>query len=224
MPRDPLYWSTQFKDIGALWFHNGHKDQPHAIVTSEKHSGGYFNGEVVFENAFLADQACSDLLLRLREEGLVCSGIDRVVGTAMGSITMAHEVAYHVATKNMRHCMTSYTEKRGSGPNKVLCFNRMPPHQNDRVLQVDDALSTGDTIEKGAQAIMSYGARLFPFVGVLVNRSGLRELNGRKIVSLIDHPIEMFPATDCPLCGMGSKAVRPKGRENWSQFVGDPHR
>lgn len=48
---------------------------------------------------------------------------------------------------------------------------------------------------------------------VLVNHTGLKEINGMKIISLIDKEMPMWQPNDCPLCKAGSIAVRPK--DNW---------
>jgi hypothetical protein len=51
-----------------------------------------------------------------------------------------------------------------------------------------------------------------------VNRSGLTEVNGMKIVALIDHPMPMWAPEECPLCPQGSEAIRAKG-ENWARLT-----
>ena len=59
---------------------------------------------------------------------------------------------------------------------------------------------------------------MFPFVAVLVNRSGLTEVGGKKIVALIDRPMPMWTPDECPLCKAGSEAIRAKGSENWARL------
>ena len=54
---------------------------------------------------------------------------------------------------------------------------------------------------------------------VLVNRSGMTELDGRKIIALIDHKMPIWTPDECPLCQQGSEAVRPKA--HWDQLTAD---
>lgn len=36
-------WIDRFKERDALWLHDGNVRRPHALLTSGKHSDGFFN-------------------------------------------------------------------------------------------------------------------------------------------------------------------------------------
>ena len=83
---------------------------------------------------------------------------------------------------------------------------------------VEDVLTTGGSVDLTAEAVTNAGGVVLPFVIILVNRSGLTEVNGKKIVALIDRPMPMWTPDECPLCKQGSEALRPKGTENWDRL------
>lgn len=82
------------------------------------------------------------------------------------------------------------------------------------VLLCEDVLTTGGSVDLTATAVTNAGGIVLPFLLVLVNRSGLTEAGGKKIVALIDRPMPMWTPEECPLCKEGSEAIRPK--DNWA--------
>ena len=171
------------------------------------------------EDPLLMDRACADLLKCLRRSGLDIERIDRVVGPAMGAITVAHDLARHISRKRLRPCMCAYTEKFTTADQaNNMFFKRTKLRPGESILLVEDVLTTGNSLELAAAAVTLQQGIVGPLVGVLVNRSGLEQLNDRKIIALIDHPMPMWKPEDCPLCKQGSDAIRPKGTENWARL------
>ena len=87
---------------------------------------------------------------------------------------------------------------------------------NQSILLCEDVLTTGGSVDLAATAVTNAGGIVLPFILVLVNRSGLTEANGKKIVALIDRPMPMWTPEECPLCKQGSEAIRPK--DNWMRL------
>lgn len=220
MIRDSDGWIDEYRTRGALWLHTGNPEQPHALLTSEKHSNGFFNSELVMEDPSLLSDACFDLVKLLAQRGLSLDGVDRVVGPAMGAITMAHEVSLHVGHARGYTCLRAYTEKETGDDGKVrMVFTRTAIRPDERILLVEDVLTTGESVDLAADAVVSANGIVLPFVAVLVNRSGLTEVNGKKIVALIDRPMPTWASQEaCPLCQEGSEAIRPKGTKNWARL------
>ena len=218
MTRDEAGWKAQFEKMGALWMHDGNPQRPHALLTSGEHSGGFFNGEQVMEDPFVLDEAAMDLMLSLVGAGLLTEGVDRVVGPAMGAITLAHDLCRHICYSSGRRCLRAYAEKIGEGKDKEMRFNRTAIRTDETVLLAEDVLTTGGSVELVAEAAAAKGGVVLPFVAVLVNRSGLQEVGGRKIVSLINRHMPNWLPADCPLCKQGSPAIKPKAADNWARL------
>jgi len=96
MIRSTEEWMEQYTLKGALWIHDGNRLRPHARLHSKKHSSGFFNSEPVLEIPSLLDEACYDLLHLLKKAGFSSDDVDRVVGPAMGAITLADNLARYV--------------------------------------------------------------------------------------------------------------------------------
>ncbi|MEK7551789.1 MAG: phosphoribosyltransferase family protein [Patescibacteria group bacterium] len=212
-------WARAYENKGALWFHDGIAKRPHALLTSGKHSNGFFNSELVMEDPILLDKAARALLNLLEQNGLRLFEVARVVGPAMGAITLAHDLARHISRERLSGlCLRAYTEKAAEGETKLMVFKKTTIRPLEKVLLVEDVLTTGGSVNLSATAVTDAGGIVLPFVAVLVNRSGLDEVDGKKIVALIDRPMPMWAPEECPLCTQGSEAIRPKGTENWARL------
>lgn len=205
-------WADIYRRCRALWIHDGNSLRPHALLSAGGHSDGFFNSKMVMQDPMLLDRAASDLL-----DGLVSTGFDidaphRVIGPAMGAITLAHDIARHIGQRRGRPCLCGYAEKTGDGKFE---FRRTPITDDELLLLVEDVLTSGRSVEYLLKAVPISSSTL-ESVGLLVNRSTLLEIRGKKLVSLIHHPMSNWPAEECPLCKQGSTAIRSKG--NWDQL------
>lgn len=213
-------WIGKYQEKDALWIHDGNPKRPHALLTSGKHSNGFFNSELVMEDSCLLDEACRDLVELLVLRGMHPGAVDRVVGPAMGAITLAHDISRHIslARSQVRSCLRAYTEKETAGARKTMVFRRTTIHPTELVLLVEDVLTTGESVELTEIAVAAANGYVFSLVAVLVNRSGRTQIGGKKIVALIDRPMPMWTPDECPLCKEGSEAIRPKGKDNWARL------
>ena len=215
MKRTMNGWIDKYKEMGALWIHSGNPKQPHALLTSGNHSDGFFNSGLVTADPLVLNEATMNLAEKLLDAGMlkfIFSKIHWVVGPAMGAITLAHDLARHFG------CLTAFTEKADGEGVKTMVLKRATLKPGECVLPAEDVLTTGGSVELTAKAIVDAGGQVFPFVAVLVNRSGLTEVGGKKIVALIDRPMPMWTPDECPLCKAGSEAIRAKGSENWARL------
>ena len=208
-------WTEIYRDCQALWTHDGNPKRPHALLSGGEHSGGIFNSELVMEYPGILDRAASDLIEKLCRAGFDIGTPDRVIGPAMGAITLAHDVARHIGRGRDNPCLRAYAEKQEDGS---FAFNRTSIGENEILLSVEDVLTSGESVGRMLMAVPNK-ANVLGFIGLLVNRSGLVKFGGRKLVALIDHPMPNWPADECPLCKQGSEAIRPKG--NWGRLNAD---
>jgi orotate phosphoribosyltransferase len=184
------------------------------------HSNGFFNSERVMEDPMLLDHAAQDLVALLQSELFPLAPLNRVVGPAMGAITLAHDLARNISiTRGGKPCLRGYAEKATVGNERRMEFGRAGPRTSELVLPCEDVLTTGGSVESMLDAVASAGALAVPFVLVLVNRSGLTSIAGHRIIALIERHLPIWKPNECPLCKEGSVALRPKGEENWKQLL-----
>lgn len=204
-------WIDHFTKVGALWIYDGEPcaERPHGEMTSGNHSNGFFNGSLVIRHPGLCEEACCELYLMLsRVSTIDRNEVHSVWGSAMGAITIAHEVA------SQFNIPFGFTEKDGD----QMIVKRFPVQKDEGILVVEDVMTTGGTTRKTIAALESAGANILPYILVLVNRSGMKEFEGRQIIALIDRELPLWQPDECPYCKVGSKALRPK--THWDELVG----
>ena len=218
MFRNMSEWIETFRSRKAIFLHDRNPDRPHPLLSGEDHSDSFFNSELVTQDPILMEEAVSDLVSLLHSTGCDLKRPDRVVGPAMGAIVLAHDIARHIGHLRTRRCLSSYTEKK---PDGVMRFGRTQITPGEIVLLCEDTVTRGKSLEKTAKAVEDAGGILMPYVMVLMNRSDLKEVGGRKILALADHPMPIWKPEQegCELCNLGSRAIRPKTPpENWQRL------
>jgi len=212
--RGDEYWASEFLRLRSLWIHNGDPTAPHALLASGKHSGGFFNAsKIVGEHPRLAFEAVACLCGGIIKNVDGFSKLNWIFGSANGATCIANNIGTFLNKS------AGFTERLGVGRFESMEVNkRFNIKKDDDVLMVDDVLITGGKTLKSIDALERKGATVLPFIIVLVNRSGMISLEGRKIISLIDKEMPIWEPDECSLCEQGSEAVRPK--ENWNKLVG----
>ncbi len=123
-----------------------------------------------------------------------------VVSAAVGGILLGYEVARALGTKAI------FVEKHDGVP--VLRRNfRLAP--SDRVLAVEDVVTTGGSVREVLGLVRESGATLVG-VGVIVRR-GQADL-GARTHALLDMPIVSYDAAECPQCAASEPITDPGSR------------
>jgi orotate phosphoribosyltransferase len=214
-------WVAEYKKRDALWIHDGNPKRPHALLTSGKHSSGFFNSGLVTEDPCLIMAACADLVGAVAEE-INLFPLTHVIGSALGAIVMSHCMALSIQGIKLGPCLSSFTEKVDSDGAIRMVLKRSTLGQGAEILVVEDVLTTGGSLEHTIEAVTQAGGHAAPVIAVLVNRSGLKTVRGgRKVISLIDEHMPIWESKACPLCAQGSEAIRPKDAANWARLSFD---
>ena len=217
-------WLDRFDYMDAHWKHDGNIARPHALLTSGLHSDEVFDCELVMEDPIILSEAASDLVELLHRPGINLEKIDRVVGPALGAITLVHEVARNITLRRdlknplTKHCLRAYVEKVSEGRVEMMALNRTNVQVSELVLVTDDVLTTSKSTTLTSEAIALAGAYVVPVFAVLVNRSGKTSIRGTPIIALINKQSNVWTHEKCPLCPQGSEAIRPKGQGNWKRL------
>ncbi len=211
-------WFDAYKEKGALWVHDDDPRRPHARLASGKHSKGYFNSRLVTEDPQLLDEATYDLIQLFIEQGGALLQVQGCVGPATGATKLVQAASEWVKIHNQRPCFWASPTKQGEEPNKSMAFTdkERAMIRGQRVLSKEDVLTTGRSVALMDKAVESAGGIILPYVLVLVNRSGLQEVNGKRIIALIKRDMPIEEPEDCRLCKRGSRAIAPKEGDNWA--------
>jgi len=178
-----------FRDAGA--FREGH-----FLLSSGKHSPMYLEKFWVLQWPSQTARLCAAIAERARELGAAT-----VAGPTTGGIILAHEVARQLDARAV------YAEREEGRPGRV--FRRgFQIASGERVLVVDDIMTTGGSVHETIDAVRASGGAVVG-AAVLVDRSGGRAALGVPLQALWSLDVPTYAAADCPLCARGVPLTRP---------------
>ncbi len=211
------YWIEKYKTRQAYWVHDDNPKRPHALLTSGLHSNGFFNSRPVVADDDLLREIAVDLVVRL-EEYYSIGRVGCVVGPQTGATKLAQYVSERITRLRgvWRPCDWASPRKTGGGSERAMTFEgeSRKPLREQNVFFVEDVLTTGGSVDLTLDAVRGEGAIPLFWIGCIVNRSGLKDFMGRKILANLEVSMQTWRSEECPLCLVGSEAVRPK--ENWA--------
>ncbi len=188
MPLHPRDVEAIFREAGALL-------EGHFVLTSGLHSALYLEKFRVFEHPRLTERLCAGIAERVRGEP-----IETVAGPTSGGVILAHEIGRQLDRRAI------YAEREEGRAGRA--FRRgQSLREGERVLVVDDILSTGGSVRETIDAVRAAGGMVVR-AAVLIDRSGGMGL-GVPLTALWTTSMETFDPAECPLCARGVPAVKP---------------
>ncbi|MEW6172971.1 MAG: orotate phosphoribosyltransferase [Bacillota bacterium] len=169
----------------------------HFILTSGRHSDTYVQCALVLQFPDYAERLGAKLAAQFKGTKVEC-----VVGPALGGIIVAHEVARALGVRAV------FTERVDGVMRLRRGFNVAP---GERVLAVEDVVTTGGSVKEAADAVEALGAHIIGY-GALIDRSGGKVSFAAPFRTLLGLNAETWDPADCPLCGEGIPAIKPGSR------------
>ena len=168
----------------------------HFLLTSGLHSPVYWEKFQILQFPNYTEQLCRMIADHFRKQG-----IQVVAGPTTGGIILAFEVARQLAVRGI------FAEKEGTGRAFRRGFNI---NSGERVLVVDDILTTGSSIREVMTAVAEQGG-IVVGVGVLVDRSVQKVDFGVPLFSCHRATTVTYRPENCPLCARQIPLVKPGG-------------
>jgi orotate phosphoribosyltransferase len=179
-----------FKKSGAVL-------EGHFLLTSGRHSPVYWEKFKVLQFPDYTQQLCQMIADHFRQQK-----IQLVAGPTTGGIILAFEVARQLGVRGI------FAEKSGE---KERAFRRgFTVNAGERVLIVDDILTTGSSIREVMAAVKGLGG-IVVGIGVLVDRSEEKIDFGVPLFSCHRSETVTYSPEECPLCAAKIPLVRPGG-------------
>jgi len=169
----------------------------HFLLASGLHSPIYWEKFQVLQFPDYTEQLC-----RMITTHFLKQGIQVVAGPTTGGIILAFEVARQLAVRGI------FAEKEGAGGRAFRRGFSINP--GERVLVVDDLLTTGGSIREVIAAVTNQGG-IVVGVGVLVDRSEQKIDFGVPFFSCHHAITPTYPPENCPLCAAQIPLVKPGG-------------
>lgn len=181
----------ELEDIGAYL-------RGHFLLTTGRHSDQFFLLARLTERPPLLSRWAERIAEKLRPLG----PIDAVVGPAVGGIIPAYAVAEALAGPK-----AIFTEKAADGTMALRRGFTLSPRE--RVVVVEDAVTTGSSVQKVLDAIDGTGAQIIA-VAALVDRTGGKPPWALPFVPVLTLTIPSWDPSDCPLCKQQVPVIAPK--------------
>ncbi len=169
----------------------------HFLLASGLHSPVYWEKFQVLQYPTYTEQLC-----RMIANHFCQQGIQVVAGPTTGGIILAFEVAKQLGIRGI------FAEKVGD--NERAFRRGFSIDSGERVLIVDDILTTGNSVREVMEAVTKQGGRIIG-IGVLVDRSGEGIDFGVPLFSCHRATTITYTPPDCPLCATQIPLVKPGG-------------
>ena len=178
-----------FKKAGALL-------EGHFLLTSGLHSPVYWEKFRVLQFPEYVVQLCGMIAEYYRNKN-----IQVVAGPTTGGVIMAFETAKQLSVRS------AFAEKDGTSRVFRRGFSIEP---GERVLVVDDILTTGGSVIEVTNALNKLKAKIIG-IGVLVDRSEEKIDLGAPLFSCLRSATKTYKPDECPLCSCGVPLERLGG-------------
>jgi len=169
----------------------------HFLLASGRHSPVYWEKFQVLQFPNYTEQLCRLIVNHFHKQQ-----IQVVAGPTTGGIIIAFEVARQLGVRGI------FAEKAGAEKRE---FRRgFTVNQGERVLIVDDILTTGSSIREVMTAVTE-AKGIITGIGVLVDRSEQGIDFGVPLFSCLRSITPTYSPEDCPLCANQIPLVKPGG-------------
>jgi orotate phosphoribosyltransferase len=182
-----------FRQSGALL-------EGHFILSSGLRSPVFLQKAKVFMHPEKTEKLCRALAAKIREAGY--GDVSQIVSPAVGGIIPGYETARHLGVPAI------YTE-RVNGVFELRRGFELKP--GEKVIVVEDIVSTGISIRECIEAIRQTGANVVA-AACLIDRSAGEAEIGVPLVALTQYKVPAYPADALPPELAALPAVKPGSR------------
>jgi orotate phosphoribosyltransferase len=170
----------------------------HFRLTSGLHSSGYLQCALVLQHPQHAEalgRAIADLTRELRPSV--------VLSPALGGVVIGHEVARALGARAL------FAERQDG----ALTLRRgFVIGETDRVLVVEDVLTTGGSTRETMQVAKAAGGQVVG-AAAIVDRGGKDRIAFEvPFAALLEVDLPTYEPGSCPLCGQGLPVIKPGSR------------
>lgn len=179
-----------FRRSGALL-------EGHFRLTSGLHSPGYLQCALVLsqpDSAEALGRALADRVRHVRPTA--------VLSPAIGGIVIGQEVGRALGIRAL------FAERQDG---QLTLRRGFTLSERDRVLVVEDVLTTGGSTRETMEVAKAAGAQVVGAASI-VNRSGGAVKFDVPLESLLDYSLPTYEPDKCPLCAQGLPVVKPGSR------------
>jgi orotate phosphoribosyltransferase len=181
----------QFRQTGALL-------EGHFILSSGLHSTNYLQCALALQYPTDAAEFGRAIAAHFTD-----ANIETVASPAIGGLVIGFAVAQAL---NVRFV---WTERE----NGAMTLRRgFSVAENERILVVEDVITTGGSTRECIEALETRGARIVGAASIIDRSNGKAE-TGVPRIALVSLDVPSYKTEDCPMCAKGEIAVKPGSRK-----------
>jgi orotate phosphoribosyltransferase len=191
LPRDQVL--EIFRETKALL-------EGHFQLTSGLHSTQYFQCARVLQYPKYLHLFAGEIA-----KHFAYSDVEVVVSPAIGGVVVGTEVG------RMMRARTIFSERKEG---KMELRRGFELHPGERVLVVEDVVTTGGSVFEVVELVKKASAKLSG-VGYIVDRSNGKIKFDTKHFSVLQLDVVAYEPAQCPLCKEGIEVIKPGSRGNY---------
>jgi orotate phosphoribosyltransferase len=203
-PSVPFGCAWADETIEGLFAATGGILDGHFVLTSGRHAARYLEKFWVLQYPEMAVE-----IGRRMADALAPYRPTLVVGPTTGGVLLAHETARQLGERSGSTVRGVFAERVDSGGRRLRRGWTVAP--DERVVLVDDILTTGLSLIETVEAVRAAGAQPLA-AAVIVDRSSGPIEGAPPLHALGRIEIPSWDASECPLCAGGSVPVKPGSR------------
>ncbi|MDD3237477.1 MAG: orotate phosphoribosyltransferase [Candidatus Gastranaerophilales bacterium] len=169
----------------------------HFCLTSGLHSDTYFQCAKLYQYPEITEKIAKSLA-----EKLSTLDFDTIIAPAVGAVIMGYETAKQAKKRSL------FVERKDG---KMELRRGYSLKRGERIVIVEDVITTARTINETLDAIKEYDAELVA-VGCIVDRTAGK--TDYDIKSVIQMTPVLYKAENCPLCKENIPIEKPGSRNN----------
>ncbi len=190
MSESPLDLQAELAQRNALL-------EGHFRLSSGRHSDRFVQKFRILEDPVLLEPVARAIAAQFSQDQPTV-----VVGAAVGGILVAYEVARQLGTKAI------FVEKENGVP---LLRRGFTLSASDRVLVVEDVITTGLSVREVIRVVTDYGARVIGVGAIVLRQAQDGEV---PVFALLHLPMISYDAATCPQCRAGVPVTDPGSRRS----------
>lgn len=179
-------------DVIAMLQEQGAIVGGHFELLSGLHSPTYIQTAVVLQYPYMAHRLAKALAAKFPQAA------DVVLSPSMGGVIIGQEVA------RVKKCRAIFAERSGGSMALKRDFKLK---RGEKVLVVEDVLTTGRTTSEVVSLATAYGAKVLG-VAAIVDRSTASLPLRLPVRTLVSYPVKVSTPDCCPLCARGVPLVK----------------
>jgi orotate phosphoribosyltransferase len=191
MSLQPEQVIEKFRQTGALL-------EGHFLLTSGLHSTVYLQCALVLQQPRTAEEFAQEIASHFRD-----AGIQTVASPAIGGIVIGHEVARALDARFI------WTERENG---KMILRRGFSVVPGERILVVEDVVTTGGSTRETIVALQSLGADVRGAASIIDRSSGAAHVGVPRMALATLNVPAVEPAV-CEACLRGEEAVKPGSRK-----------